>query len=64
MVRFLVDIQFSLISVKWVGPLGDMEKEFEEIDSNHGGYILFSEFIAWASEKNLDIEDDVDELVD
>ena len=53
-----------MVSVKWVGPLGDMEKEFEEIDSNQGGFILFSEFIAWASEKNLDIEDDVDELVD
>ena len=41
-----------------------MKEQFQEIDTNHGGYILFTEFIAWASEKNLDIEDDLDELVD
>ena len=41
-----------------------MKKEFEDIDTNHGGYILFSEFLIWASQKNLDLEDDVDELVD
>ena len=54
----------SFISLQWVGPLGDMKAEFEAIDTNHGGYILFSEFITWASKKNLDLEDDIDELVD
>ena len=52
------------LSLQWVGPLGDMKAEFEAIDTNHGGYILFSEFISWASKKNLDLEDDIDELVD
>ena len=41
-----------------------MKAEFEAIDTNHGGYILFSEFISWASKKNLDLDDDIDELVD
>ena len=38
-----------------------MEAEFEKIDKNGGGQILFSEFVDWALERNLDIEDDVDE---
>ena len=29
--------------------------------SNAGGQILFSEFVDWALEKNLDLEDDIDE---
>jgi len=45
----------------WVGPIEDMEAEFEKIDKNGGGQILFSEFVDWALEKNLDIEDDIDE---
>jgi len=38
-----------------------MEAEFARIDKNGGGQILFSEFVDWALEKNLDIEDDIDE---
>merc|ERR1712183_807871 len=45
----------------WVGPVDDMEAEFKKIDKNGGGQILFSEFVVWALEKNLDIEDDIDE---
>ena len=45
----------------WVGPIDDMEAEFVKIDTNGGGQILFSEFVDWALEKNLDIEDDIDE---
>lgn len=49
---------------KWVGPIEDMEVEFDKIDSNAGGQekdqILFTEFVDWALEKNLDLEDDVD----
>eukprot|EP00092_Neocalanus_flemingeri_P105206 GFUD01134808.1.p1 GENE.GFUD01134808.1~~GFUD01134808.1.p1 ORF type:complete len:186 (+),score=39.30 GFUD01134808.1:175-732(+) len=45
----------------WVGPIDDMEGEFAKIDTNKGGQILFSEFVDWALEKNLDIEDDIDE---
>eukprot|EP00090_Calanus_glacialis_P000251 TRINITY_DN10165_c0_g1_i1.p1 TRINITY_DN10165_c0_g1~~TRINITY_DN10165_c0_g1_i1.p1 ORF type:complete len:183 (-),score=50.60 TRINITY_DN10165_c0_g1_i1:189-737(-) len=45
----------------WVGPIDDMEAEFAKIDKNGGGQILFSEFVDWALEKNLDIEDDIDE---
>ena len=46
---------------QWVGPIDDMEAEFAKIDTNGGGQILFSEFVDWALEKNLDIEDDIDE---
>jgi len=45
---------------KWVGPVEDMDAEFENIDKNGGGQILFSEFVDWALEKDLDIEDDVE----
>jgi len=45
----------------WVGPIDDMEGEFAKIDRNGGGQILFSEFVDWALEKDLDIEDDIDE---
>merc|ERR1712109_18483 len=45
---------------KWVGPIEDMEAEFATIDKNGGGQILLSEFIDWALEKDLDIEDDVE----
>ena len=37
-----------------------MEEEFDKIDANGGGQILFSEFVDWALAKNLDIEDDID----
>eukprot|EP00092_Neocalanus_flemingeri_P009404 GFUD01010118.1.p1 GENE.GFUD01010118.1~~GFUD01010118.1.p1 ORF type:complete len:157 (+),score=48.99 GFUD01010118.1:97-567(+) len=46
---------------KWVGPIENIDAEFDEIDKNGGGQILFAEFVDWALEKNLDIEDDVDE---
>ncbi|TRY81163.1 hypothetical protein TCAL_16785 [Tigriopus californicus] len=45
---------------KWVGDVDDMEAEFDAIDKNGGGQILFSEFVDWALEKNLDLEDDID----
>ena len=49
---------------KWTGEtLEDMEAEFDSIDENGGGQILFGEFVKWALDKNLDIEDDVDEAV-
>ena len=43
-------------SLQWVGPVEDMEAEFDKIDKNGGGQILFSEFVDWALEKDLDIE--------
>jgi Ca2+-binding EF-hand superfamily protein len=45
---------------KWVGPVGDLAAEFDKIDANGGGQILFNEFVDWALEKNLDLEDDVE----
>ena len=45
---------------QWVGPVENMEEEFDKIDKNGGGQILFSEFVDWALEKDLDIEDDVE----
>lgn len=38
----------------------DMGAEFDKIDKNGGGQILFSEFVDWALEKDLDVEDDVE----
>merc|ERR1739848_183486 len=40
---------------KWVGPIEDLEAEFDSIDTNSGGQILFSEFVDWALKKNPDI---------
>ena len=50
---------------KWnvVVPPEQAEQEFGEIDDNGGGYILFEEFIRWALEKHLDLDDD-DDFVD
>merc|ERR1711953_1393840 len=45
---------------KWVGPIEDLEAEFAKIDKNGGGQILFGEFVDWALEKDLDVEDDVE----
>ena len=42
----------------WVGPIDDIEDEFNKIDTNGGGIILFDEFVKWAITKNLDLEDD------
>lgn len=42
---------------KWVGEIGDVEGEFDKIDSNDGGLILFDEFCKWAMAKSLDLED-------
>merc|ERR1711955_109905 len=49
---------------EWVGPIDDIEAEFDRVDSSGGGQILFSEFVDWALEKNLDLEDDIDEEED
>jgi len=42
-------------------PIKDFEAEFDKIDENKGGQILFKEFIQFALDKNLDIDDDIDE---
>ena len=46
---------------EWVGKF-DAEEEFKKIDANGGGYILFDEFCKWAITKNLDLEDDDDDI--
>ena len=46
--------------LQWVGPIEDLEAEFAKIDKNGGGQILFGEFVDWALEKDLDVEDDVE----
>ena len=46
---------------KWTGEeIEDMEAEFDAIDTNEGGMILFQEFTVWAFSKNFDLEDDID----
>ena len=43
---------------KWVGAIGNLTEEFNRIDKNGGGEILFDEFCEWAIAKKLDLEDD------
>ena len=33
---------------KWIGQIDDIEEEFNQIDANEGGVILFDEFCKWA----------------
>ena len=44
----------------WVGAIEDPDAEFDAIDSNDGGLVLFQEFCNWAISKSLDLEDDDD----
>ena len=44
----------------WVGKIDDPDAEFDSIDTNGGGIILFDEFCEWAWRKELDLEDDDD----
>ena len=65
------DNKISLIEFKdaqakievWVGKI-DAEEEFKKIDTNNGGSILFDEFCKWAITKNLDLEDDDDDVAE
>ena len=45
---------------KWVGPIPDVTAEFNKIDGNGGGQILFDEFCDWSVKKHLDLDDDDD----
>lgn len=45
---------------KWGVNVTDADATFREIDKNGGGQILFDEFVAWATKKGLDLEDDDD----
>merc|ERR1711991_93808 len=43
---------------KWGLKISDPAATFKEVDKNGGGQILFDEFVKWAMEKGLDLEDD------
>jgi hypothetical protein len=43
-------------------PPDQVVAEFEAMDSDHSGGLTFEEFIRWALEKKLDLEDDDDDL--
>ena len=45
---------------KWGIKIDDPESEFNKIDTNNGGVIMFDEFCTYAIKKNLDLEDDDD----
>ena len=51
---------------KWGIDLADdqVAEEFEKIDTDNSGAVLFDEFIRWALEKKLDLDDDDDDLAD
>ena len=50
---------------KWTGEeIEDIEAEFDAIDTNGGGMILFQEVTNWAFSKNFDLEDDIDSQAD
>ena len=61
LIEFLSDFRcWVKFLFQWVGPIEDLEAEFAKIDTNGGGQILFGEFVDWALEKDLDVEDDVE----
>merc|ERR1712156_1230144 len=41
---------------EWGVSVSDPEKEFQSIDTNGGGQVLFEEFCAWAIKKGLDYD--------
>ena len=45
---------FNAQYLQWVGGLEDLEAEYDSIDVNGGGQILFSEFVDWALSKVFD----------
>ncbi len=45
---------------KWGVKISNPEEEFQKIDKNKGGSIMFDEFAEYAIKKNLDLEDDDD----
>ena len=45
---------------KWGVKIDNPEAEFNKIDKNKGGSIMFDEFAEYAIKKNLDLEDDDD----
>lgn len=45
---------------KWGVKVKDPQSEFNKIDTNHGGVIMFDEFCQYAIDKSLDLEDDDD----
>lgn len=45
---------------EWGIKITNAQSAFNEIDTNGGGHVLFDEFVDWALEKNLDLEDDED----
>merc|ERR1719370_1690881 len=50
---------------KWTGgEIEDIDAEFDAIDTNQGGMILFKEFCDWAFAKDFDLEDDIDSQAD
>jgi len=45
---------------KWGVTIDDPDKAFKEIDRNGGGYVNFEEFVEWAEDQELDLENDED----
>ena len=41
--------------------MSNPQQQWDEIDTNNGGKVLFDEFCNWAIKKGLDLEDDDDE---
>jgi hypothetical protein len=46
----------------WGIDISDPKSLWKEADKDGGGQILFVEFVDWAISKNLDLEDDDDEV--
>ena len=52
----------SNLMEKWGIQIIDPSESFDEVDTNHGGKILFKEFVEWAINKNLDLPFDDDAI--
>jgi hypothetical protein len=48
--------------IKWGIDMSEPKKLWKEADKDGAGQVLFVEFVEWAIEKNLDLEDDDDEV--
>ena len=51
-------IQATAMLQKWGIDTGNMEQQWKEVDRDGKGQVLFIEFVGWAFNKKLDLDDD------
>ena len=43
---------------RWCGPIDDLKRTFEEVDTNMNGWVAFEEFCTWSVDRDLHVDDD------